>query len=162
MAIIQILIGGLLVSLGGFLAIWYQAKTIRRIRREEIMAEKQIEANREAFNRITDLRAVMLENTPEQVLEWIGLNQKWFLDSRLFLPCKFAEKWLSIGKYCQRLVSLSTKLKQINDEMRKGGIMDEMREYESHCTKLADEALGEIYRDMNITPIAIEEPDGDT
>ena len=150
------------MSLGGFLAIWYQAKKVRRIHREEIMAEKQIEANSEAFNRITDLRAVMLENTPEQVLKWIGRNQKWFLDSRLFLPCKFAEKWLAIGKYCQRLVRLSTKLEQINDKMRKGGIMDEMCEYESHCTRLADEALNEIYRDMNIPPIAIEEPNDDT
>jgi len=162
MAIIQILIGGLLVSLGGFLAIWYQAKTIRRIRREDIMAERQIEANAEAFSRIADLRAVMLENTPEQVLKWIGQHQKWFLDTRLFLPCKFAEKWLSIGKYCRRLVMLSSKLKQMNDEMRKGGIMDEMCECESRCTKLADEALSEIYRDMNIPPIAIEEPNDDT
>ncbi len=159
--IISMLIGALLVILGGFLAIWYQAKKVRQIHREEIMTEKQIEANREGFNRITDLRAVMLENTPEQVLQWITQNEKWFLDSRLFLPRNFAEKWLSIGTFCRRMVKLNTKLKQINDDMRKGGIMDEMRECESYCTKLADEALDEIYRDMNISPIAIDEPDDD-
>ncbi len=162
MIILQILLGALLVIVGGFLAIWYQAKKVRQIHREEIIAEKQIEANTEAFNRITDLRAVMLENTPEKVLQWISQNEKWFLDSRLFLPRNFALKWLSIAKYCQRLVRLNTKLKQINDDMRKGGIVDEMRECESHCTRLADEALDEIYRDMNISPIAIDEPDDDT
>ena len=160
--LIGMLIGGLLVTAGGFLAIWYQAKKVRQIRREEIMAEKQIEANAQGFNHITDLRSVMNQNTPEQVLEWIGQNEKWFLDFRLFVPGKFAQKWLSIRKYCRRLVKLNTKLKEMTDELRKGGIIDEMRECESYCTKLADEALDEIYRDMNIAPIAIEEPEDQT
>ncbi len=159
MFIIYMLIGALLVLVGGFLAIWYQAKKVRQIHREEIIAEKQIEANAEGFNHITDLRSLMQENTPEQVLEWLGQNEKWFLDSRLFLPRNFAQKWLSIGKYCQRLVKLNTKLKEMTDEMRKAGIIDEMRECESRCTSLAEEALDEIYRDMNIAPIATEEPD---
>jgi len=123
------------------------------------MAEKQIEANAQGFNHITDLRSLMQENTPEQVLEWIGQNEKWFLDSRLFLPRNFAQKWLSIRKYCRRLVKLNTKLKEMTDELRKGGIIDEMRECESHCTRLAEEALNEIYRDMKIPPIATEEPE---
>jgi len=156
--LIGMLIGALLVTAGGFLAIWYQAKNVRRVRREEIMAQKQIQANAQAFNHITDLTSVMGQNTPEQVLNWIGQNQKWFLDTRLFLPRNFAEKWLAIGKYCQRLVRLNTKLKEMTDEMRKGGIIDEMRECESYCTSLADEALDEIYRDMNIAPIATQEP----
>jgi len=159
MFIIYMLIGALLVLVGGFLAIWYQAKKVRQIHREEIMAEKQIEANAQGFNHITDLRSVMQENTPEQVFKWIGQNEKWFLDSRLFLPRNFAQKWLSIGKYCRRLVKLNTKLKEMTDELRKGGIIDEMRECESYCTRLAEEALDEIYRDMNIAPIAIEEPE---
>ena len=157
--LIGLFIGAFLASLGGFLAIWYQAKKTRKVRREEIIAEKHIEANREAFNRITDLRSMMLQSTPEQVLEWFGQNEKWFLDSRLFLPGDFVEKWLALGKYCQRLVKLKTTLARINDEMRKGGIINEMRECESYCTKLADQALDEIYRDMNISPIALEVSD---
>ena len=160
--IIWMLFCGLLVIVGGFLAIWYQAKKVREIHREEIMAERQIDASRDAFSRITELSSVMRDNTPEQVVEWIGQNGKWFLDSRLFLPRNFAQKWLSIGKFCRRLVKLNTKLKQMSDEMRKGGIIEEMRECESSCTKLADEALDEIYRDMNISPIATEEPADDT
>ncbi len=159
MFIVYMLIGALLVLVGGFLAIWYQAKKVRQIHREEIMAQKQIEANAQGFNHITDLRSLMQENTPEQVLKWIGQNEKWFLDSRLFLPRNFAQKWLSIGKHCRRLVKLNTKLKEMTDELRKGGIIDEMRECESYCTRLAEEALDEIYRDMNIAPIAIEEPE---
>ena len=158
MYILYLLMGALLVVVGGFLAIWYQAKKVRQIHREEIIAERQIEANTQGFNHITDLRSVMRENTPEQVLEWLGQNEKWFLDSRLFLPQSFAQKWLSIGKYCQRLVKLNTKLKEMTDELRKGGVIDEMRECESSCTKLAEKALDEIYRDMNIAPIATEAP----
>ena len=157
--LIGIFIGALLAILGGFLAIWYQTKKARQVRREEVMAEKRIEANREAFNRIIDLRSVMLQSTPEQVLEWIGQNEKWFFDSRLFLPGNFAEKWLAVRKYCQRLVKLKTTLEQIKDELRKGGIIDEMVECESYCTQLADKAMDEIYRDMNIAPIATEAPD---
>ena len=149
------------MTAGGFLAMWYQAKKTRRVRREEMMAERQIEANADAFNHIVDLRFVMQQNTPEKVLEWLGQNEKWFLASRLFVPSGFAGKWMAIGKYCRRLVKLNAKLKQMDDEMRKGGIIDEMRECESYCSKLADEALGEIYRDMNIAPIAIEEPKDD-
>ena len=160
--LIGMLIGALLVTLGGFMAIWYLTKKARQIRREEIIAEKRIEANREGFNHITDLRSMMQQNTPEQVLEWIGQNEKWFVNSRLFLPGKFVQKWLSIGKYCQRLVKLKTRHMQMNDEMRKAGVLDEMRECESYCTRLADEALDEIYRDMDIAPIAIEEPEDQT
>ena len=160
--LIGVFVGALLAILGGFMAIWYQTKKARQVRREEIIAEKRIEANREAFSRIIDLRAVMLQSTPEQVLEWIGRNEKWFFDSRLFLPGDFAEKWLAVRQYCQRLVKLKTTLEQIKDELRKGGIIDEMVECESYCTQLTDKALGEIYRDMNISPIAIEAPDDGT
>ena len=160
MNIIYVLIGGfvgaLLASLGGFLAIWFQTKKARQVRREEIMAEKHIEANVEAFNQIKDLRSVMQQSTPEQVLEWITRNEKWFCDSRLFLPGNFVEKWLSMRKYCQRIVKLKTTLAQIKDELRKGGIIDEMGECESYCTELAEKALDEIYSDMNISPITFE------
>ena len=157
--LIGVFIGALLATLGGFLAISYQARKARQIRREEIMAEKQIEANREAFNQITDLRSIMQQSTPEQVLQWISQNEKWFLNSRLFLPGKFTEKWVAIQKYCQRIVKLNTTLSQIKDEMRKGGIIDEMSECESYCTQLADKTLDEIYRDMNVPPVAVEGPD---
>jgi len=160
--LIGLVMGAFLAIMGGFLAIWYQAKKARQVHRDEIIAEKHIEANREAFNRITELRSMMLQSTPEQVLEWIIQNEKWFLDSRLFLPGNFAQKWLAVRKYCQRLVKLKTTLAQVNDEMRKGGIIDEMRECESYCAKRADEALDEIYRDMNISPLAVEESDDDT
>lgn len=160
--LIGVFVGALLASLGGFLAIWYQTKKTRQVRREEIMAEEHIEANRQAFNRITDLKSVMEQCTPEEVLAWINRNEKWFCDSRLFLPGSFVEKWLSMRKYCQRIVKLKTTLAQIKDELRKGGIIDEMGECESYCTELADKALDEIYSDMNIPPIAIEASDDGT
>ena len=158
MFVLYMLLGALLVVVGGFLAIWYQAKKVRQIHREEIIAERQIEANTQGFNHITELISLMQENTPESVLEWLGQKEQWFLNSRLFLPQNFAQKWLSISKYCQRLVKLNAKLKTMTDELRKGGIIDEMRECESFCTKLAEKALTEIYRDMNVAPIATEAP----
>ncbi len=158
MFIVYMLFGAFLVLVGGFLAIWYQAKKLRQIHREEIIAHKQIEANTQGFNRITELISLMRENTPEQVLKWLGENQKWFLNARLFLTPNFAQHWLSISEYCQRLVKLNAKLKEMTDELRKGGIIDEMRECESFCTKLAQKALDEIYQDMNIAAIATEAP----
>ena len=158
MFILYMLLGALLVVVGGFLAIWYQAKKVRQIHREEIIAERQIEANIQGFNHITELIALMRENTPEQVLKWLGENEQWFLNSRLFLPQNFAQHWLRISESCQRLVKLNAKLKEMTDELRKGGIIDEMRECESTCTKLGEKAQAQIYGDMNIAPIATEIP----
>ena len=156
MFIVYMLFGAFLVLVGGFLAIWYQAKKVRQIHREEIIAHKQIESNTQGFNHITELISLMRENTPEQVLKWLGEKEKWFLNARLFLPPNFAQHWLSISEYCQRLVKLNAKLKEMTDELRKGGIIDEMRECESFCTKLGQRALDEIYQDMNIATIATE------
>ena len=158
MFILYMLLGALLVVVGGFLAIWYQAKKVRQIHREEIIAERQIEASTQGFNHITELIALMRENTPEQVLKWLGENEQWFLNSRLFLPQNFAQHWLRISESCQRLVKLNAKLKEMTDELRKGGIIDEMRECESICTKLGEKAQAQIYREMNIAPIATEVP----
>ena len=72
MFILYMLFGAFLVLVGGFLAIWYQAKKVRQIHREEIIAHKQIEANTQGFNHITELISLMRENTPEQVLTWIS------------------------------------------------------------------------------------------
>ena len=160
--LIGVFVGALLATLGGFLAIWYQTKKARQVRREEIMAEKHIEANTEAFNRITDLKSVMLQSTPQQVLDWLSRNEKWFCDSRLFLPGNFVEKWLAVTKYCQRIVKLETKLAQITDELRKGGIIEEMGECESYCRDLTDKAIDTIYSEMNISPIPIEASGSDT
>ena len=158
MFILYMLLGALLVVVGGFLAIWYQAKKVRQIHREEIIAERQIEASTQGFNHITELIALMRENTPEQVLKWLGEKEQWFLNSRLFLPQSFAQHWLRISGSCQRLVKLNAKLKEMTDELRKGGIIDEMRECESTCTKLGEKAQAQIYGDMNIAPIATEIP----
>ena len=84
MFILYLLMGAFLVIVGGFLAIWYQAKKVRQFHREEIIAERQIEANTQGFNHITELISLMRENTPERVLEWLGQNEQWFLNFRLF------------------------------------------------------------------------------
>ena len=159
MYIVHMLIGAALTGVGGFLAIWYLTKKTAVMRKQEVMVEKQIEANRDGFNRMTEFRSMLRQNQGEQVEEWIRGNEQWFYNARLFLPGKFADKWLAIRENWQRAARLQNKVVQMNDEMRKGAILEEIGECESSCSKLAEEALKEIYRDMNISPITVDEPE---
>ncbi len=159
----QVVIGGLVAIFGGFLATWYQATKARKIRIDEIMAEKQVEAWRQAHNRITRLKSMMIQRSNKDVCEWIGENEEWFFTSIPFLPNKFVNKWLSIRKYWRRATRLSDSPQGDYDEEKRSTVIDEICECESHCEKLAEEALAEIERNLGIEPIRIEKmPDTGT
>ena len=46
--ILFVLTGAISAILGGFLATWYETKKARKIRREEVIGEKQVEAYQQA------------------------------------------------------------------------------------------------------------------
>jgi len=60
---LRVIIGGLLAILGGFVATYYQAKKARKIRMDEIIAEKKIQASAEAFTKFTELKGITTRGT---------------------------------------------------------------------------------------------------
>ena len=55
--ILLVLAGAISAIFGGFLATWYQAKKARKIRREEVIGEKQVEVYQQAAMRISTLKS---------------------------------------------------------------------------------------------------------
>lgn len=154
-----IIIGAVLAILGGIAATWYRARKTRQIRIDEIMAERQVEACRQAYKRIKYLSSMMIQCSNEDVMKYINENEEWFFDMRLFFPGTFSGKWLSIRKYWRSATRMHERLPEGGlDEQKKTDNINKITDYESHCEKLAEEAIAEIERKLNIGPIQYEAP----
>lgn len=146
---LQVLIGGLLAILGGMVSLWFQAKNARRIRMDEIIAEQKIQANNEAYIRIKTIEAMLIQSELEDVKNKFYEYDAWFFNTRLFLPGKFPDKWLSIKSNLIKAIGLKRRLPDSATEL--GNI-------EAYLSKLKDEAIDEIYEEMNLRDMQIEEP----
>lgn len=149
---LQVLVGGLLAILGGILGMWLQARYTRRIRMDEVTAEKKITTNAEAYTRMIKIASMLRQSTNEETYSIIIDDQSWFFNARLFLPGKFPNKWISIRNGLSKALRL--------EKMLSGNqtLADELTELETHLDKLADEAINEIYKEMNLPKIEIELP----
>ncbi len=144
---LQVIVGGVLAILGGIAGVWIQARYARKIKMDEIIAEKKIEANREAYNRIKMIEAMLIQATLEDVKKKLDEDSDWFFNARLFLPADFPGKWLSIKSNLIKAIGLQRQLPQTADELTK--LQERLR-------KLKDEAIDTIYKDMNLSKIKIE------
>ena len=145
---IQVIIGGILATLGGMVGIWFQAKTARRIRMDEIIAEKKIQADNEAYIRIKTIEAMLIQSDLEEVKGKFYEYDEWFFNTRLFLPGKFPDKWLSIKSNLIKAIGLKRKLPNSTKELT---------ELETYLSELKDEAIDEIYKEMKLSDMQIEE-----
>jgi hypothetical protein len=148
---LQVLIGGLLAILGGVVGMWLQAKYARRVRMDEIIAEKKVATNAEAYSRMIEIASMLRQLTKKETHDKIMEYEKWFFNARLFLPGTFPNKWLSIRNGLSRALRLEKRLG--SDD-----VADELTTLEEHIEKLADEAIEEIYKEMNLPKIEIELP----
>ena len=139
--IIGSIIGGVFAIAGGFVASWYQAKNARRIRTSEILAEKEVEARRRAHNEIIRLRSELLQCDNKEVLQRMDSDISWIVDLRPYLPPVFYDNWMSI-RACLRKIPRRT----------------DTTKWEEHCEKLADKALEELERVMNLKPKELKYP----
>ncbi len=144
----QVLIGGLLAISGGMISLWFQAKNARRIRMDEIVAEKKIQADNEAYIRIKTIEAMLIQSDLEEVKNKFYEYDEWFFNIRLFLPGKFPGKWLSIKNNLIKAIGLKRELPDSATELE---------ELENYLSKLKDEAIDEIYKEMKLRDMQIEE-----
>lgn len=145
---IQVMLGGLLATLGGMIGLWFQAKNARRIRMDEIIAEKKIQANNEAYIRIKTIEGMLIQAELEDVKKKLYEYDEWYFNTRLFLPGKFPDKWLSIKNNLIKAIGLKRNLPDSATELTK---------LEAYLDKLKDEAIDEIYKEMKLSNIQIED-----
>jgi hypothetical protein len=141
------LLGGLLAILGGWTATWYQLRNARKNRMDEIIAERKVTANAQAYSYAKEIESSLIQHDPTQTFQLILSREGWFFNNRLFLPGTFPAKWLSARNDLHKLIRWqkdTTKSTEEKDELE-----------ERIRTSITD-AILEIYKDMNLKRIEIE------
>jgi hypothetical protein len=144
---LPVVIGGMLAILGGIIGVSIQAMYARKIKMDEIIAGKKVEANNGAYGRIKTIEAMLTQSELEDVSNKFDEYDEWFFNTRLFLPCKFPDKWLSIKSNLIKAIALQRKLPDTADELMK------LRNF---LRKLKDEAIDTIYKEMRLSDMQIE------
>jgi len=143
---IEIIVGGILATIGGMVGIWLQAKSARKIRMEEAIAEKKVQINAEAYSHMKTISSMLIQASLEDTYKTIIDLEDWFFNARIFLPGKFPDKWLSVRN------GLS-KAKRLEGQPDKS---EELTKLEQDLSEIAEEAILEIYKDMKLERIKID------
>lgn len=141
MATFHIILGGLLAIIGGIIGSFLNAKWARRKRMDEIIAQKKIDANQAAYQHIKQIEALLIQGTLEQVRDEINKYEAWLFNNRLFLPGRFPDKWLELRNGIGVIL-----------HRRKAGKSqpEELTKMEMELKQINQEAMDEIYKDMNM------------
>jgi len=136
--IIAVVIGGLISSLSGIAAVYFQAISTKRKRMDEIIAEKKVEADSQAYRDMKKFEYLLLsKKSCSAIISWMESRQEWFFSNRLFLPGEYPAKWLII-----RNKLIQTAMPEPKDLPIKAG-----SEIEKFLLSKAAEAIDEVYKD---------------
>jgi len=144
---LETLIGGLLAIVGGWSATWYQLRNARKNRMDEIIAERKVTANAQAYAYAKDIQSSLIQNDLPDTLQRILSREAWFFNNRLFLPGTFPAKWLSARNDLQKLIRWQQDTTKTSEEKNA---------LEERIQTSVTEAIDEIYKDMNLTRIEID------
>jgi len=147
LAAISALFGGFLTALGGFLATLYQAKKARKIRMDEVIAEKIVDANTEGCQKMKYIASWLGYKTLQDVLDFILKNESWFFLNRLYLFKKFPNKWITIRNYVMEAIKLEKQLPEKASELES---------LKKALIKLANDANLLIINEMDVDAIEVE------
>lgn len=153
---LQVIIGGLLAILGGFVATYYQAKKARKIRMDEIIAEKKIQASAEAFTKFTELKGVTTRGTTKAAVQAMESQKEWLFNNRLFLPGEFYSKWFSLRKVLHNIECVEEDLEAPKDAQDKQQLITKKMDLKNSAERLLSEAEKEILKEMDVSPLSIE------
>lgn len=139
-------LGGLLAILGGWGAIWYQLRSNRKNRMDEVTAERKVTANAEAYAYTKEVQSSLTQTCLEDTRRLILNREEWFFNQRLFLPGHFPAKWLSVRNSVQKLILWQSD---------KTKTAEEKTTLHEQIKNTTDEAIDEIYKDMNLERIEL-------
>jgi len=146
---LNILLGGILAILGGIAGAWLQAKYARRTRMDQIIAERAVDANSEAYAHMKDIEAKLVQDTLQNTYRTILKQQEWLIKSRLYLPGRFPDKWFAIRNKLTKAVRLQQKLAKTTTQQT----ADKLTQLEGELKDLVEEAILEIYKEMKLSRI---------
>ena len=144
----QTALGGLLAILGGLIANWIQLRYTRRIRMDEIIAERKVTANAQAYSHMKEIEASEVQEDTGSTREIMQKYEQWFFDNRLFLPGKFPEKWLLVRNDLFKLARWQTIDSKTPDELF--GL-------EERISATISDAIDEVYKDMDLKRIDLSD-----
>jgi hypothetical protein len=139
----------LLSILGGFLSGLIQARRARRVRLEELTAERMVQSNAEAYGKMKRLQSLLQQSDLHTVAKAIQEYELWFWDNRLFLFGRFSDKFLGLRAGIFRALRLGKQLPEKADELST---------LESELNRLVAEAIQEICKEMDVKPLDPEIP----
>lgn len=142
----ETLLGGLLAILGGWGATWYQAKNARRNRMAELTAERKILANGEAYAYTKEVASALIQADIREVATLMAQREEWFFRYRFFLPGTFPAKWLELRNVVHKLARRETT---------DSASPEDIESLHQRAESLAEQAIEEIYKDMNLKKIEI-------
>ena len=149
---LNIILGGLLAILGGIVGAWLQAKYARRTRMDQIIAERAVDANTGAYVYMKDIEAKLTQDTLQNTYKAILKQQEWLIRSRLYLPGRFPDKWFTIRNKLGKAARLERQLPKTGSQQ----IADELGRLEEKLSRLVEEAIVEIYKEMKLSRIKPE------
>jgi hypothetical protein len=135
------LLGGIIAIIAGWAATWLQSLNIRKNRINEIIAERKVTANAQAYSYIKEIEASFTQCSNEETHQRISTYEEWFFNNRLFLSETFSQKWLSIRNNLRKLVRW---------QKEKSKTPSELTTLEIQIQNLINDAIDEIYKDMNL------------
>ena len=138
------ILGGFLAILGGWGAVWYQSRNARKRRMDELMADRKIVANAQAYSNTKEIQSHLLQSDSETTYKAIMSKEEWFFENRLFLPGQFPDKWISLR---------NDFLKLRRWENVPSKTPEELTVLSTRIDSTAEEAIYEIYNDMDLKPI---------
>jgi len=154
--ILLVLVGGVCAAFGGFVSMWYQAKKARKIRREEVIGEKQVEVYQQAAGVASNVQSRLMQDTLEGTLQYVQLQGEWFWKNRLLLPQGFQNKWISLKSNLRKAVRMEKAQEKQKDEDKREEQINTLVELQSFLDQLAEEAEKEILKELGLSLIEIE------
>jgi hypothetical protein len=141
----EIILGGLLTMAGGLIATYLQMRYIRKNKMEEVIAERKIVINAQAYSYMKEIEGRLIQGGSKVAYEAIMRYEKWFFESRLFLPGKFPEKWLMARNYLGKVIILENENKDVA----------KISKYRVIIADNVNKAIDEIYSDMDLEKIVL-------
>ena len=142
--IIGIIIGGLLAIVGGIAGIYLQAKKARKIKMDEIIALRMVDASAKGYSVLERVRSMHIQCSLNDTVAELLKHEAWFFNNRLFLPGKFSSYWLA-GR--NKLIKLQRMEKDPNGDKKM------LTQLASEIDETLDKAILEIHKEMDLERI---------
>jgi hypothetical protein len=95
-AVLAAFVGGVLAIAAAFAAGWLQSRKTLRTRMNQVIAERKVSANADAYKYLKMVEGYISEHADSAALSLVSAQEDWLLANRLFLPADFVATWRSL------------------------------------------------------------------